>query len=188
MNKKIWIAVFLLGLATAVAQATVTVTNLVVAQRPGTKTMEVTYDVQSSDNTSVSVFLVVSNGAERVEAPSVTGDVGDGVQTGTGKVMIWDAGADWNGNVAELSYCVVADDGMNLVVPAGMVLVPGGINEGVCPDSGSNYTLSVSSFCMDETEITKDFWEYVYGWAINNGYSFSHAGEGFRLHKMVQCP
>ena len=185
MKTKIWVAGFLLGWVAITAQAVVTVTNLTVAQLPGTKTMEITYDVHSTDNTTVTISLVVSNGAAVVSAPSVLGDVGNEVGIGTNKLMTWDAGADWNGNVAALQYTVVADDGMNLIVPSGMVLIPGGTNEGVDPESGA-YSLTVSSFCMDETEVTKAFWDSIYNWAVTNGYYFGHAGSGKGTDHPVQ--
>jgi formylglycine-generating enzyme required for sulfatase activity len=31
---------------------------------------------------------------------------------------------------------------------------------------------------MDSTEVTKAQWDEVYGWAINNGYSFDNSGSG----------
>ncbi len=177
MKNKIWIIGLLLGFVALTTQATVTVTNLVVEQHPGTKLMKVSYDVHSTDANLVSISLVVSNGAEQVSAPTVTGDVGSDVEIGTDREFIWNAGADWNGNVATLDYTIIADDGINLIVPSGMVLIPGGTNEGVDPEHGA-YSLTVSSFCMDETEVTKNFWDYVYNWAIENDYEFDHAGAG----------
>jgi formylglycine-generating enzyme required for sulfatase activity len=93
------------------AQADVTVSNLAVAQRPGTKLMDITYDVSSTATNAVTVSLAVSNGPEAVACPSVTGDAGPGVPTGTGKAIVWNMAADWNGNVATLSYTVTADEG-----------------------------------------------------------------------------
>ena len=49
-------------LAATAAQASVTVTNVTVAQRPGTKLVDIGYDVANTA-TSVAVSLVVSNGA-----------------------------------------------------------------------------------------------------------------------------
>lgn len=60
---------------------------------------------------------------------------------------------------------------------AGMVRIPGGTNSGTDPDFGA-YSLTVSSFYMDRTEVTKAQWDRVYNWAINHGYSFSNRGSG----------
>jgi len=82
------------------------VTNLVVTQREGTKLVELSYDVLSTETNAVTVSLVVSNGALAVSCPSMTGDVGVGVAVGPNKLMVWDAGADWNGHAADLILSV----------------------------------------------------------------------------------
>ncbi len=58
-----------------------------------------------------------------------------------------------------------------------MVQIPAGINSGTDPDFGV-YSLTVSSFFMDRTEVTKAQWDTVYNWAVTNGYSFENAGLG----------
>jgi hypothetical protein len=82
-----------------------------VSQRPGTKLMDITYDVSSTATNAVTVSLAVSNGTEAVSATTLAGDVGPGVPTGAGKAIVWDAGADWNGNVAPLTYAVTVAEG-----------------------------------------------------------------------------
>ena len=49
-------------LAATAAQASVTVTNVTMAQRPGTKLVAIAYDVASTATNRVAVWLVVSNG------------------------------------------------------------------------------------------------------------------------------
>lgn len=70
-------------------------------------------------------------------------------------------------------------------VPEGMVLIPAGTNSGTDPDFGA-YSLTVDSFYMDETEVTKAQWDEVYNWAVMNGYSFSNAGSGKGTDHPVQ--
>lgn len=74
-----------------------------------------------------------------------------------------------------------------LPLPASMALIPGGTNSGTNPlGTGEyysvpypeNYSLTVSSFYMDRTEVTKAQWDTVYNWAVANGYSFDNAGTG----------
>jgi formylglycine-generating enzyme required for sulfatase activity len=76
---------------------------------------------------------------------------------------------------------------VDLDPPVGMVLVPGGMNDGTNPLAAgesyssfypSSYVLNVSAFYMDATEVTKAQWDVVYNWAVTNGYSFDHAGIG----------
>lgn len=71
--------------------------------------------------------------------------------------------------------------------PEGMVLIPGGTNIGTNPlgtgeeyASGypQTYSLTVSAFYMDRTEITKAKWDTVYNWALQHGYQFDNAGWG----------
>ena len=61
--------------------------------------------------------------------------------------------------------------------PPGMVLIPGGTNEGTNPDSG-DYSLTVNPFYMDRHEVTRSLWEEVRAWALANGYTFDNAGLG----------
>jgi len=66
-----------------------------------------------------------------------------------------------------------------------MVRIPGGSNSGTDPDFGA-YSLTVSTFYMDRTEITKAQWDTVYNWAIAHGYQFDNAGSGKAANHPVQ--
>ena len=61
--------------------------------------------------------------------------------------------------------------------PKRMVAIPAGTNSGTDPDFGA-YSLTVSSFYMDRTEVTKAQWDTVHNWAVSHGYSFDNAGSG----------
>jgi len=61
------------------------------------------------------------------------------------------------------------------IPPSGMVTIPGGTNSGYDPNY---YSLTVTTFYMDATEVTKAQWDTVYTWAIANGYQFDNAGSG----------
>ena len=52
--------------------------------------------------------------------------------------------------------------------PPGMVRIPGGTNSGNDPDFGA-YSLTVSTFYMDATEVTNDEMARVMQWAYNHG-------------------
>ncbi len=77
------------------------VSNLVAEQVPGTKLMRISYDVSSTTTNAVTVSLTVNDGGGLVPCPSVTGDVGLGVTTGTNKLIVWDGGLDVNGEFLE---------------------------------------------------------------------------------------
>ena len=170
-GRRVWVIPALLFMA-FVAQSEVTVTNVAVAQRPGTKLVDIYYDVSDSDGDAVAVFVNIKNGATVVNAPNLSGELGTGLPTGTNKHIVWDAGADWDGKAATLTYTVTADDGT-----LSMVSIPGGTNSGIDPDF-RKYSLTVGAFEMDETEITKTQWDMVCSWAATNDYSFSHSGSG----------
>ncbi|NLX24921.1 MAG: formylglycine-generating enzyme family protein [Lentisphaerae bacterium] len=66
---------------------------------------------------------------------------------------------------------------MFFCVVSPMVLISSGTNSGTDPDFGA-YSLTVSSFYMDRTEVKKAQWDVVYNWAVAHGYSFSNSGSG----------
>ena len=110
----LWLGVgFLLSLP-AMGQAPM-VSNVVAQQRPGTKLVDITYNVTAVTPT-VAISLLISNddGASyNIPAKTLSGAVGGDVTTGTGKVITWNAGVDWNGNYnAGMRFEVTADDGV----------------------------------------------------------------------------
>ena len=74
-------------------------------------------------------------------------------------------------------FRIVGTPASTNTIPQGLVQIPGGTNSGTDPDYGA-YTLTVNTFYMDATEVTKTQWDTVYTWAVANGYSFSNAGSG----------
>lgn len=88
--------------------AQVLVTNLVVAQRPGTKLVDITYDVTNTTaGFMVSTSLAVSNAGIPVSTASLSGDSGL-IAPGIGKAIAWDMSADWNGKLSVLSFTLTA--------------------------------------------------------------------------------
>jgi len=89
--------------------------------------------------------------------------------------------------LVSMETVTVSDRLIDLNPPEGMVLIPGGVNSGTNPlatgesysDSyPATYSLDVSSFYMDQTEVTKAQWDTIYNWATNNNYQFDNAGSG----------
>lgn len=61
--------------------------------------------------------------------------------------------------------------------PRRWLVIQGGTNAGTDPDLDLRaYRLTVNSFYMDVTEVTKVKWDQVSNWAVTNGYSFDHDG------------
>jgi formylglycine-generating enzyme required for sulfatase activity len=76
-------------------------------------------------------------------------------------------------------------------IAADLTLIPGGtfaMGDTFGEGDGSErpvQTVSVSSFYMGRTEVTKAHWNEVYQWATNNGYQFSFAGQGMATNHPV---
>jgi formylglycine-generating enzyme required for sulfatase activity len=107
-------------------------------------------------------------------------------------------GGPWTNSWNALDYLSAAGSGMitcsvpmcyRIVAELGiaMVAIPGGHNGGTNPladgESHSeyypaNYSLTVNSFFMDVTAVTKEQWDLVYNWASVNGYIFDNTGSG----------
>jgi formylglycine-generating enzyme required for sulfatase activity len=156
----------------------VAVTNLVVQQRSGTKLVDITYDIISDLTNAVPITLQIKNGAAKVSSTSSSGDLGVTVLPGVGRQILWNVGADWNGNASDLTFTVLHMSAIDSTKPSGMVRIPSGTNSGADPDFGAYSLVITNSFFMDETEVTKAQWDTVRTWAVTNGYSFDNAGFG----------
>jgi formylglycine-generating enzyme len=163
------------------------VTNLTATQRTGTQLVDIGYDVAAPGISTVTVALEISSDAGStwaVPVTSATGHMGTGVVPGTGKAIVWDAGADWSGNYStQMRLWVVADD----LVPAGFALIPGGSftmgrtsGDTDTDTDAPPVTVTVSTFYMaeTETETSKAEWDAVRTWAVSNGYTDLAAGAG----------
>ncbi len=160
------------------------ITNLTAIQRPGTKLVDLSYDLSAPGFAGVVVRLQVSSdgGASwSVPVNTVTG-ANVSVAPGTGRTIVWDAGTDWPlGFSTQMRYRLIADDGVTPL--AGFSYIPAGAFAmgPITGDSefGANRaTVTVSSFYMQQTETTKEQWDTVKAWAIQNGYSNWRGGGG----------
>jgi formylglycine-generating enzyme required for sulfatase activity len=167
------------------------VSNLKAVQRAGTKLVDITYDL-AADATlrpTVKVSLQISGDAGvtfTVPAVSVTGAVGLGVSTGTGKSLTWNAGADWNGQYSpQVRFKVVAD----YVAPVGFATIPAGdFSMGDSLDGIADaplHQVTVSAFYMGKTEVTDGEWFEVKVWAEGHGYTDLGYGSGSGANRPV---
>ncbi len=137
------------------------VSNVHTEQRPGTKLVDISYDVDDPDGDLLTITVAVSDDGGStftVPATSFTGDVGSGIAPGAGKQIVWDAGADVP-NVYGVNYRVkiTANDG---VAGAPMALIPAGefqmgdaFSEGD-PDERPVHTVYLDAFYIDVYEVT----------------------------------
>ncbi len=130
------------------ATATSSVFNFSAAQIEGSKQVSLNFDIVNSAASSVAISVLISNGISPIAVTSLSGHAGNNVPTGTGRQIIWDGGVDLNGVVtSNLSITLLVFG----PAPSGMVHIPGGSNSG----------LTVTSFMMDATEVTKTQWDVV---------------------------
>ncbi len=174
--------IFLLPLALTAAPPVIS--NVTASQRPGTKLVDIRYNVADPDSTSLTIQIELSaNGGQTYELPvkSLSGAVGPGVAPGTNRLITWNAGTDWNGNWSpNCKARIWAHDGSTPVPPLGMVYIPSGtFDMGSSPTTiGVSVTLT-NSYFMDRTEVSAELWATVSNWAIANGYQDLGTG-GYR--------
>ncbi len=166
------------------------ITNITATQRSGTKFVDISYDLASLTPTVKVTLEISSDGGITYNVPvtSTTGAIGNGVTVGSGKTIVWNAGADWDGNFSnQMRFRLIADD---LQVP-GFSLIPAGAftmgrTSGDTDTDAPPVNVTVSQFYMGKYEVTKAEWDEVRTWAVNNGYTDLAAGAGKAADHPVQ--
>lgn len=139
------------------------ISNVRASQRSGTKLVDIYYNVVDADGDLLKVRVEISdNDGVKYSVPafSLTGDIGEEVVPGTDKHIVWDAGADWDGEYSDkMRVKVFAIDakgfpGMewsNEVKPGGFLLGQDGGAEG----AGESQHVNIKwSYWMTKYEIT----------------------------------
>jgi hypothetical protein len=88
----------------ALANQAPVVTDVVAEQREGTMLVDVTYNLNDADGDTLTVTLRLSDDGGQsfpIECVSVSGDIGPGVTSGTGKQIGWYAGVDYPERVGD---------------------------------------------------------------------------------------
>lgn len=155
------------------------VTNISAAQRPNSPLVDITYDLTAPGIGAMKVSLEISSNAGTswtVPTASANGDLGPGVAPGTGKNIVWDAGADWSGNFSsQMRFRVTADDGFSLI-PAGAFTM--GRTSGDTDTNAPPVSVTLANFFIQATETTKSQWDEVRTWALAHGYTDLPVGGG----------
>ncbi len=156
------LTVGLLGLSAAHAALPV-VSNVSSSQRAGTKLVDISYDVADADGDALKIRVEISSdGGVNYSVPAftLTGAIGDAVTPGVGKVITWNAEADWDGEYSdEMRVKVIASDAKGLPglewgneVPAGGFLMG---QDGGAEGGGSSRHVNIPwSFWLSKFEIT----------------------------------
>ena len=179
-------ALILLLAATLAQAAPPVVTNIRAAQLAGTKNVEILYDVSDADGNALTIAVQVSGDAGvsyTIPATALSGHIGAGVAPGVNRRIVWNAGADWNGQlVGSAKVRVTASDGTTPAPPPGMVYIPAGVFQmGDSFYEGNTneqplHNVNVSAFFVDRTEVSRELWISVYSWALAHGYNFDNTG------------
>ena len=162
------------------------VTNIRAAQLAGTKNVEILYDVSDADGDALTIAVQVSGDAGvsyTIPATALSGHIGAGVAPGVNRRIVWNAGADWNGQlVGSAKVRVTASDGTTPAPPPGMVYIPAGVfqmgdNLDGLTDALPVHNVALNAFFMDRFEVTKELWQSVQAWST--GHSFSISGGSY---------
>jgi formylglycine-generating enzyme required for sulfatase activity len=200
MKKISFILSLIIHQALWVQAAPPVVSNVTASQRPGTKLVDIRYDLSDADGNSQLVQVQVSaDGGVSYTLPCVTltGHVGAGVAPGSNRLITWNAGVDWNGQfVASTKVRVTAYDGTTPPPPPGMAYIPAGTFQmGDNLDGETNapvHNVLVDAFFMDRFEVTKELWQIVQTWGTARGYgissgSFNAAGHPVQTITWYDC-
>ncbi len=175
----------LLAAVSPAQAATPVVSNVVATQIAGTYQVIITYDVRDADGDSVTVSVVCSsdNGVSYDLSPvSVTGDVNVPMAPGPGprKLIIWNAAADYPGNLwPQVVAKVMATDGT--IQSGEMVFVPAG-NFTMGSTTGYSdelpvHTVYLDAFYIDKYEVTNaQFKAFIDAGGYTNQAFWSAAG------------
>lgn len=174
-----WASLLVVFLFGSLVQAAPIVSNLTAAQRAGTKLVDITYDLAATGLASLEVTLEASSDGGTtwtVPVESATGAVGVNITPGIGKSIVWNAGADWPRNYTkQMWFRITAGDGF-VLIPAGSFIM--GRNSNDTDFNAPPVTVNVSAFYISKYEVTKDIWDEVRAWALNNGYTDLAEGRG----------
>lgn len=160
------------GLIVAATQsfANPTVSNIAVSQRDNTKLVDISYDVSFVGGDTVDISCEVStNSGVSYDIPvsSFSGDYGANVGTGTGRLIVWNAGVDWNENYSEqMKVRITAEAPRFQVVDDGGLLI-------LDNDTGllwNQYHHASSFTYAGATGVENDDYEFFIG-GIPNTYS-----------------
>ena len=156
---------FLLAAALSAALANTAPTPVVVsaAMRPGTTFMDVVYRVNDPDDATVKVralafvdgvrsFAKVLRPVTFVEGTAAK--IGDAIPANTDHTLTWDVGADWNIDLGQVKFEILARDRRGLL-PFDWITIPA---------VGANPALTISKDAPSAASVLSAlFWQYADG-------------------------
>jgi formylglycine-generating enzyme required for sulfatase activity len=192
-NKSKFLAFLLLSLAWVSVLSAQTLRNLSYSQRPGTKLIDIQYDlvVGSGSSAQIDFFFSFDNGQTYpIPCVSLAGDAGPFVVGGNDKKVVWDAGKDWNQNFTSTGKIKVRSTLAEKAeaIDFDVATIPfraSGVEESPSWFIKDSFThpLSVAGarlngvtlkvpkkFSADKYEVTNYQWNKVVEWAQTRGY------------------
>lgn len=173
-------AVFLLFPVLARAVVPV-VTNVVAQQQATNKLVDIHYDVFDADGDLLEIRVEISdNGGLTYSVPafSFEGDIGAGVVTGAQKHIVWDAGADWDGEYSDqMRVKVFAADSQGFPgMEWGREVPPGGFlmgQDGGAEGSGPSQHVNIPwSYWFSKYEVKNDQYCEFLNLALTAGHVY----------------
>ena len=167
------------------AYADAELSNVVASQRTGTTLVDLSYDLSGADVPGVRIAVELSDDGGTtyaVDAQSLSGDLGSNITNGTGKQIVWDAGADKPDFVSDtMRFRLIVSD-LFALIPAGSFMMGDAFSEGSSADLPV-HEVQVSGFYLSKHEVSWSWWQEVRDWAVLNGYSdLSGIGLGQEEH------
>ena len=162
--------------ATASANSAPEVSNVLAEQRSGTAIVDIYYDVYDADGDLLVVTATCSDGTGgwvHVTTTEQGSDIGEGITSGQGKQIVWDAVHDMPGHVGSdyivrVSACESAEAPDVLLVPAGTFTMGDG-QEGYGGECEHEVTLT-RSFWLGQYEVTNQQYIEAVQWAYDRGF------------------
>lgn len=154
------------------------ISNVKAVQRPGTKLIDITYDLDTFGEPSFPYIEVsiseLGDGNYNLPLFSLSGAFGRVTPGSTSYKITWNAGADWNGKFTNQAVARVRtlstppQEGDFALIPAGNFLMGDTFAE--TSDALPTRTVFISAFYIQKTEVSIGQWAAVREWAIVRGY------------------
>ena len=154
------------------------VSNVHAQRRPLTAIWDVTYDLETVYGAAATVSLFLASDADGAHLDlcrSVSGDIGAGVAPGSGRHIVWDAGADFPGfSEASCRLRVTADDSDDLgnfvFVPPGTFTMGSPEDEPARFSDEPQHQVTLShGLHVQATEVTNQQYRDMAQWAYDRG-------------------
>ena len=151
------------------------------SMRPGTTLMDIVYRVNDPDDATVKTRALAFIGGVRsfanlikpvTFAEGTSAHLGDAIATNANHTLAWDAAADWDTDLGQVKFEILAMDGRGLL-PIDWITIPA---------AGGNPALTISKDTFaDAAVLNALFWQYAdgdSGLTLANGVLTGNASSG----------